>query len=446
MAAVACGIGIRSRRVAPDPGGVLIRQEGTKCRTLVFGFVSSVVQGGRPCDGMRGERRDELADTERNVRGGAVAWRLADGRRGAGGAATVARQGPADRRLVAVSYWCLVLSALPPVDASGRGGRARRRPRRDRDVDHARRQPRLVLEATLGQPRCWRTPPTRSARSSWLWRFQHNTLHHGNTNVVGFDADIALAPFARLAPSQPWHRWYRAQHIYIWPLYGFLALKNLLVSDVVALDHGAARPAADPPARTTPGRRPDRRRQDGPPRMGGGDPAAVQPVVGRARVLPGLLVARRVPARDHVPTGPLRRHHRRCTTRARPGEATTSPPTNSPPPPTSPPRYRSSAVSSGGWSAASITRSNTTSRPAPAHHLSARRRTVPPGLPRPRHRLPPAPERVVRPLRSHTRWLRAMSDPHPNVDDPERRLGNCGSVRSCRTEPRAHSGSSVCRV
>jgi len=74
--------------------------------------------------------------------------------------------------------------------------------------------------------------------SSWLWRFQHNTLHHGNANVVGFDADLALAPFARLAPSQPWHRWYRAQHIYIWPLYGFLALKNLLVSDVVALFTG----------------------------------------------------------------------------------------------------------------------------------------------------------------------------------------------------------------
>jgi linoleoyl-CoA desaturase len=74
--------------------------------------------------------------------------------------------------------------------------------------------------------------------SSWLWRFQHNTLHHGNANVVGFDADIALAPFARLAPSQPWHSWYRAQHVYIWPLYGFLALKNLLVSDVATLISG----------------------------------------------------------------------------------------------------------------------------------------------------------------------------------------------------------------
>jgi linoleoyl-CoA desaturase len=71
--------------------------------------------------------------------------------------------------------------------------------------------------------------------SSWLWRIQHNTLHHGNTNVVGYDSDLALGPLARLAPSQPWQPWYRAQHVYLWPLYGFLALKNLLVSDVVSL-------------------------------------------------------------------------------------------------------------------------------------------------------------------------------------------------------------------
>jgi len=74
--------------------------------------------------------------------------------------------------------------------------------------------------------------------SSWLWRFQHNSLHHGNTNVVGFDADIAIAPFARLTPTQPWRPWHRAQHLYMWPLYGFMALKNLLVSDVVALAQG----------------------------------------------------------------------------------------------------------------------------------------------------------------------------------------------------------------
>ena len=71
--------------------------------------------------------------------------------------------------------------------------------------------------------------------SSWLWRIQHNMLHHGNTNVVGFDADLELAPWARLAPSQRWHRRFRWQHVYIWPLYGFLSIKNLLVSDVATL-------------------------------------------------------------------------------------------------------------------------------------------------------------------------------------------------------------------
>ncbi len=71
--------------------------------------------------------------------------------------------------------------------------------------------------------------------SSWLWRFQHNTLHHGNANVVGFDADISLHPFARLAPSQRWRPWYRAQYVYLWPLYGFLALKNLLLSDLLTV-------------------------------------------------------------------------------------------------------------------------------------------------------------------------------------------------------------------
>jgi linoleoyl-CoA desaturase len=74
--------------------------------------------------------------------------------------------------------------------------------------------------------------------SSWLWRVQHNQLHHGNTNVSGYDADLELAPWARLAPSQPWHRRFRWQHVYIWPLYGLLALKNLTVSDALSLVRG----------------------------------------------------------------------------------------------------------------------------------------------------------------------------------------------------------------
>ena len=139
--------------------------------------------------------------------------------------------------LAATSYWCLVLSNLPVVlrlaaaaglvvalVATGTSIM--------HDANHGSFSTRRWVNVVLSY-----TSDALGA-SSWLWRYQHNALHHGNTNVVGFDADIALAPFARVAPSQPWHRWYRAQHVYIWPIYGFLALKNLLVSDVAALVTG----------------------------------------------------------------------------------------------------------------------------------------------------------------------------------------------------------------
>ena len=71
--------------------------------------------------------------------------------------------------------------------------------------------------------------------SSFLWRFKHNSLHHLNTNVVGYDADIDQAPFARLAPQQPWRRWHRYQHLYMWALYGFLTLQWFVLSDFATL-------------------------------------------------------------------------------------------------------------------------------------------------------------------------------------------------------------------
>jgi linoleoyl-CoA desaturase len=75
--------------------------------------------------------------------------------------------------------------------------------------------------------------------SSWIWRFKHNNLHHGNTNMVGIDADIDQVPFARLTPDQPWRPWHRYQHFYMWGLYGFLTLEWLLISDFVDLkNHG----------------------------------------------------------------------------------------------------------------------------------------------------------------------------------------------------------------
>jgi linoleoyl-CoA desaturase len=139
--------------------------------------------------------------------------------------------------LVGTSYWCLVMSSLSlPLRIAAAAvltvGLVAVGTSIMHDANHDSFSRRRWVNRALAY-----TSDALGA-SSWLWRFQHNTLHHGNANVVGFDADIALAPFARLAPGQPWHRWYRAQHVYIWPLYGFLALKNLLVSDVVALVSG----------------------------------------------------------------------------------------------------------------------------------------------------------------------------------------------------------------
>ena len=75
--------------------------------------------------------------------------------------------------------------------------------------------------------------------SSWIWRFKHNNLHHGNTNVVGIDTDIDQSPFARLAPLQPWRRWHHYQHLYMWALYGFVTLRWFLIADYVGLlQHG----------------------------------------------------------------------------------------------------------------------------------------------------------------------------------------------------------------
>ncbi|MFN0090700.1 MAG: fatty acid desaturase family protein [Acidimicrobiales bacterium] len=74
--------------------------------------------------------------------------------------------------------------------------------------------------------------------SSWVWRFKHNSLHHAHANVVGMDTDIEEEPFARLAPSQAWRPWHRWQHLYLWPLYGFLTFKWLLVSDFGILARG----------------------------------------------------------------------------------------------------------------------------------------------------------------------------------------------------------------
>lgn len=67
--------------------------------------------------------------------------------------------------------------------------------------------------------------------SSYLWDWKHNSIHHTYTNIHGHDDDIAIGIFGRLAPDQKWFPFHRAQGIYLWVLYGLLAIKWHFVDD-----------------------------------------------------------------------------------------------------------------------------------------------------------------------------------------------------------------------
>jgi len=74
--------------------------------------------------------------------------------------------------------------------------------------------------------------------SSYLWRFQHNVLHHSFTNLAGADHDIDTGGFGRLSPAQDLRRFHRFQHVYLWFLYATLVLKWQLFDDFHGLATG----------------------------------------------------------------------------------------------------------------------------------------------------------------------------------------------------------------
>ena len=74
--------------------------------------------------------------------------------------------------------------------------------------------------------------------SSHLWRWKHVVFHHTYVNITSHDTDVDLGMLARLTPHQrrlAFHRW---QHLYLWPLYGVLAIKWQLVDDFWKLISG----------------------------------------------------------------------------------------------------------------------------------------------------------------------------------------------------------------
>jgi linoleoyl-CoA desaturase len=78
--------------------------------------------------------------------------------------------------------------------------------------------------------------------SSYLWRWKHGVFHHGFANIAGHDTDISVGRLVRLEPQQQREAHHRWQHLYIWALYGLMAIRWQLVDDIREVAAGAIGP------------------------------------------------------------------------------------------------------------------------------------------------------------------------------------------------------------
>ncbi len=67
--------------------------------------------------------------------------------------------------------------------------------------------------------------------SSYVWDFKHNSFHHTYTNISDHDDDIDVGILGRMSPNQPRLPFHRFQGVYMWFLYGLLAVKWQLFDD-----------------------------------------------------------------------------------------------------------------------------------------------------------------------------------------------------------------------
>jgi len=63
------------------------------------------------------------------------------------------------------------------------------------------------------------------------WRQQHNTLHHGFTNIEGMDEDISPPGILRISPHRKLKKIHRYQFLYAWVLYGLMTLSWITLKD-----------------------------------------------------------------------------------------------------------------------------------------------------------------------------------------------------------------------
>ena len=76
------------------------------------------------------------------------------------------------------------------------------------------------------------------------WRYQHNTLHHGFTNIDGEDEDIAPPGFLRFSPNTPLKSIHKFQFLYAWFFYSLMTVSWITAKDFKQLKRYTGRNAA----------------------------------------------------------------------------------------------------------------------------------------------------------------------------------------------------------
>jgi len=67
------------------------------------------------------------------------------------------------------------------------------------------------------------------------WQQQHNVMHHGYTNIEGYDEDIDPGNILRFSPNSELKKHHKYQHIYAWFLYGLMTLTWSIDKDIKQL-------------------------------------------------------------------------------------------------------------------------------------------------------------------------------------------------------------------
>lgn len=69
------------------------------------------------------------------------------------------------------------------------------------------------------------------------WKVQHNILHHGYTNIQGYDDSLDAGSLLRFSPHQKWLPRHQYQHVYAWFLYTLQTIMWALYTDFKRLNH-----------------------------------------------------------------------------------------------------------------------------------------------------------------------------------------------------------------